>query len=465
VVIPDSVISIDSYAFYGCSGLPDVAIPAGVTFIGSYAFYRCTGLSAISVAGGNAAYASLDGVLFNQSLTSLIQYPGGKAGAYIVPEGVLAIGSYAFSGNTGLTDVAISDSVTTLGTYAFYNCTGLANVTLGAGVTSIGSGGFYGCSGLSSVAIPAGVISIGSTAFYGCSGLVGISVDGGNPAYAGVDGVLFDQTVTTLIQCPGAKAGAYAVPESVVSIGSLAFSGCAGLTQLVLSEGLERIGASAFSGCTNIPIAVVPRSVIQIGAAAFNGLAEGLYFKGNIPVFEQYNPNWPLLHYCLGTTGWELYRSPKCVWTSVVTFDAGAGLPSYSSQTGNVANAYGTLPNASRADYSFGGWWTEADGHGFHAFPGTLVPYVTTPHVLYARWTGRPPIGGENEVRFLSDRMSFDLPTGYSDCTVEYATAINNQSWNFAPLPAGEYSVSDGIVTVYYSSDRPKAVYRAQFNP
>ena len=38
VDIPDSVTSIDSYAFASCFGLTSVTIPDGVTSIGDYAF-------------------------------------------------------------------------------------------------------------------------------------------------------------------------------------------------------------------------------------------------------------------------------------------------------------------------------------------------------------------------------------------------------------------------------------------
>ena len=39
LVIPNSVTSIGSYAFYGCSGLTSVTIPNSVTSIGKYAFF------------------------------------------------------------------------------------------------------------------------------------------------------------------------------------------------------------------------------------------------------------------------------------------------------------------------------------------------------------------------------------------------------------------------------------------
>ena len=55
---------------------------------------------------------------------------------------VTGIGGFAFSGCSGLTSVAISDSVTSIGNYAFRYCSDLTSVTIGNGVTSIGSDAF-----------------------------------------------------------------------------------------------------------------------------------------------------------------------------------------------------------------------------------------------------------------------------------------------------------------------------------
>ena len=63
----------------------------------------------------NSVYSSVDGVLFNKSQTTLIQYPGGKAGSYTIPNSVTSIGDYAFSGCTSLTSVTIPNSVTSIG--------------------------------------------------------------------------------------------------------------------------------------------------------------------------------------------------------------------------------------------------------------------------------------------------------------------------------------------------------------
>ena len=150
VTIPNSVTSIGSGAFYDCSGLKevhisdmaawckisfgsysanpldyahdlylngllitDLVIPNSVTSIGSYAFYDCSGLTSVTI-----------------------------------PNSVTSIGGSAFYGCSGLTSVTIPNSVTSIGEDAFYNCSGLTSVTIPNSVTSIGNNALYNCSGL-----------------------------------------------------------------------------------------------------------------------------------------------------------------------------------------------------------------------------------------------------------------------------------------------------------------------------
>ena len=94
LIIPNSVTSIGTYAFYGCRGLTSVTIPNSVTSIRAYAFYGCSGLTSVTI-----------------------------------PNSVTSIGTGAFEGCSGLTSVTIGNSVKSIGGYAFYGCTGLTSIT------------------------------------------------------------------------------------------------------------------------------------------------------------------------------------------------------------------------------------------------------------------------------------------------------------------------------------------------
>ncbi|MGP8200558.1 MAG: leucine-rich repeat domain-containing protein [Limisphaerales bacterium] len=188
--IPDSVTSIGDLAF-GYSGLTSVTIPGSVTNIGDQAFAFCASLTAITVDTNNSYYSSVDGVLFDKSQTTLIQFPSTASGVYAIPGGVTSISDGAFSDCTGLSSVTIPDSVISIGSNAFYGCAGLNAVTIPNGVTSIGSSAFYGCYDLSSVTIAGSVTNIGDYTFAYCGYAIAVYFQGNAPA-AGSSVFYFD---------------------------------------------------------------------------------------------------------------------------------------------------------------------------------------------------------------------------------------------------------------------------------
>ena len=177
ITIPESMTFIGNCAFYGCKSLPQITIPESVTYISKNAFYGCTSLTGIVVEEANPNYSSLDGVLYNKDKTTLICYPAGKTEAsFDIPEGVTAIGSYAFYSCESLTEITIPESVTIIGSEAFRCCRSLTQITIPEGVTSIGSLAFCGCESLTEIAIPESVTSIGSDTFSYCASLTQITI-------------------------------------------------------------------------------------------------------------------------------------------------------------------------------------------------------------------------------------------------------------------------------------------------
>ena len=169
-VIPSGVISIGRAAFLG-TGLTEISLPGSVTGIEDYAFSACYELTNISVSSDNPEFSSVDGVLFDKNLWTLICCPAGKRGAYTVPA-----------------------TVTRIGTGAFSECSLLTGVTLPSSVKNIGNGVFSECMQLTSITIPADVTLIGGDAFFGCFRLAAILFEGSAP-YLGTN--MFSEVTAT----------------------------------------------------------------------------------------------------------------------------------------------------------------------------------------------------------------------------------------------------------------------------
>ena len=271
VTIPDMtnglpVVSIAATAFKDKSTVTSVTIPYSVTNIGLDPFQVCFGLTNIVVDPLNPAFSSMDGVLFNQDRTLLLQYPRGRAGAYSVPNGVTTIEAYAFEFCLGLTDVAIPNGVTSIGHNAFDTSQELASVTLPNSLTNIGMEAFFGCSSLTCVTIPDGLTSIGTNQFEGCRSLVSLTL-----------------------------------PNTITSIAD-----------------------SAFAGDTSLTNFTIPASVTNIGAAAFGARTTGrrVYFKGNAPTVSpaSFDHTKTTIYYLPGTTNWgpTLSGCPTVLWNPQV---------------------------------------------------------------------------------------------------------------------------------------------------
>jgi hypothetical protein len=330
ITIPPSVTSIGDLAFSFCSRLTTITIPSSVTSIGQGPFSGCRALVSISVAAGNTAYSSLDDVLYNTAMTTLLQCPAAKSGVFTIPSTVTSIGAYAFQYCTLLTGITIPSSVPTIGNNAFEYCSGLTGITIPGCVTSIGGEAFEGCTGLTNITIPDSVTSIGEYAFDSCTGLTSVSIGSGvssigdrvffyctrltgayfygnaptmgdavffncasgftvyyragatgftNPWY-GYPTALFPFTYTvasgavTITGYTG-SGGAVVIPDTidglpVVSIGSSAFNDKTSITHITIPNSVTIIGANAFSYCTGLTNITIPASVTSIGVGAFS---------------------------------------------------------------------------------------------------------------------------------------------------------------------------------------------------
>ncbi|WP_461255834.1 leucine-rich repeat domain-containing protein [Treponema sp. R80B11-R83G3] len=94
--------------------------------------------------------------MYNKDKTTLVAYPGGKTGAFTIPDSVTNIGKVAFECCYSLTGITIPNSVISIELAAFYSCTRLTSVTIPNSVINIGNSAFEGCTSLTSVTFVTG---------------------------------------------------------------------------------------------------------------------------------------------------------------------------------------------------------------------------------------------------------------------------------------------------------------------
>ena len=323
VKIPSSVTSIGNFAFSSCWDLIGVKLSSNVKSIGDMAFHGCEDLDLVinntemNVTVGNDAFQACKsvtweipdkestGLQFEVSDTTAVVIKGdySKLDSVFIPSKVKIDGSVytvtgiannAFSNYKNLTYVNVSKGVASMGIAIFSGCENLETVVLGEGIEKISNSLFYGCASLSDINIPASVTKIDGSAFEGCASLASIdipanvtniveyafsncqnlasiNVDDTNPAYASVDGVLYNKEKTILVQVPGKFQGKFTIPSGVTNIASGAFGLCEGLTGVEIPNTVTSISEFAFEGCYGLTNLTIPSSVKYIDWEAFKG--------------------------------------------------------------------------------------------------------------------------------------------------------------------------------------------------
>jgi hypothetical protein len=223
IKLPERLTSVGEWAFSCCTGLTNIKFPKSLTFpVEGFTFYRCTGLKEIIVDKNNPVFCSLDGVMFDKAMTTLIWFPPGKKGKYSVPDGVMKIES------------------------------------------------FDDCNEITSISFPQSLLDIGNLGAFWSEQLTDITVSELNPNYCSIDGVLFDKKKEVLLSYPTNKDKAdYTVPDGVCEIEISAFSGCKRLVNVNLPESLKRINVLAFCLCVGLKAITLPMKLKEIGEDTF----------------------------------------------------------------------------------------------------------------------------------------------------------------------------------------------------
>ena len=203
-------------AFAYCTGLERIIIPDGVTWL-SGEFQGCSNLSYIAVGDNNNGLVSVNGVLYDKDMKTLICCPARTTGSFAIPDTVEEIDGFAFS-CCNISNVIIPDSVTFIDQWAFEQCTELTSVTIPESVDIIDNGyTFKGCSKLESVNLSPKMTYINRGMFWDCTSLRSVQI-----------------------------------PNGVKSIDEYAFCDCHSLEEITIPASVKQIGISAFGECYNL---------------------------------------------------------------------------------------------------------------------------------------------------------------------------------------------------------------------
>ncbi len=318
-IIPATVKSIGTDAFYNCEALESLTLPSGLASIADGAFDGCTRLTLaelpetltdlgyISEETLFSGYDTLDS--FHKALGSSFTYTEYEGGLYAgtaenpymifvglkdtsateitlhadtrviasgafyyastlkaaaLPSGLKVIGSYAFGKCTALASIEIPSTVSVMMNGAFYGCKALTSVNIPSVLTALPDYAFYDCEKLKSIVLPDGLETVGLSAFYNCAALTkaefGGEPDGLANAFYGCDD--YEYTTDGGVLYLGNAENPYLV---------LVEAADKTITSYTVKDGTKYIHASAFYGCRSLTAVSIPQTVIQIGSGAFVG--------------------------------------------------------------------------------------------------------------------------------------------------------------------------------------------------
>lgn len=310
IVIPNSVTTIGYEAFHSCHGLKSINIPNSVSTIDGFAFINCYGATSATVGTGvtsigRSAFAgctALDTLYYNavhcndfSSTANNRPFTNLNISTIIFGDSVQRIPAYFVNGVKRLTNVTIPPSVTSIGRYAFsgtpwynnqpngviyigsfvYGYKGTmpagTSITLRDGTIGINDYAFSQFANLSSVSIPSSLKYSGNGGFAFCTGLTSVHISD-IAAWCQID--FYDLSSNPVFNAhhlylDGEEVTELVLPDSVTSIGNYAFARCTGLTSANIPNSVTSIGSAAFRGCTELTSVTMPNDITVINSETF----------------------------------------------------------------------------------------------------------------------------------------------------------------------------------------------------
>lgn len=231
--IPDGVHNIESDAFAGCADLTRISIGKGLSSFADTAFRDCPRLSSITVDPENETYCSENNIVYSKDKTRLmLAAPASVTGSFTIPDGIVRVGSCAFS-----------------------NCVNLTSVTIPASVNDLSRSLFEGCARLRTVNLPS------------------------NTAYCSIDNIVYKADKTEIVYVPEGLTGEVTLLDELTKVENGAFQNRTELTGVTIGTGVTAIGSDAFANCSSLGTVIIKSTgLTNIVWDAFNNIKSDAQF-------------------------------------------------------------------------------------------------------------------------------------------------------------------------------------------
>ncbi len=236
ISIPESLVTIDEWAFTEDSSLLTVSLPQSVEQVGAYAFNECRHLTSVTLP---------------QQLTVIPEglfYYCHELESVNMPASLTEIEGWAFDSVLALTEVVLPEGFTTIREAAFQDCIGLRRIVLPSTLDSVEGWAFYSCLQLDSLVFPDALEYIGPVCMELCGSL----------AYCHLPEQLRYMDEWLMY---GTRLSSLVVPPHVTHIGMGALSGCLELHKVTLPASLTALGDSVFNYDTPLDTVILLCSV------------------------------------------------------------------------------------------------------------------------------------------------------------------------------------------------------------
>ena len=269
VVIPStldgkSVSELYEKCFSGKSAITSITIPNSITSIDSYAFSSCNGLTKVNITD----IAGWFRIAFGNDVSNPLYYA-----------------HHLYLNGTELTEITIPNTITKINEYALYGASAITAITTPSGLTSIGSYAFYDCTSMTKIFIPKGVTTLSASSysaspFYGWNSSAVIYCEASSkPSGWGEYWNFYDSsnrlaTIWNVAGLPQQNSDWVYVAKNDGTIGLVKYLGAAievTVPSTLSSKTVSEICGNCFASNSAITSIAIPNSVTSIGSSAFSG--------------------------------------------------------------------------------------------------------------------------------------------------------------------------------------------------